>query len=75
VRNGQQNNLVDPTADQMYVQGKELQQEKAQNTNTTTNLNLCMKGKVVIIIFIHVIKPCIVFTLYCGVLLCVYFII
>ncbi|CAB4030271.1 hypothetical protein AC249_AIPGENE8776, partial [Paramuricea clavata] len=44
VRNGQQDNLVDPTANQIYVQGKELQQEKAQNTNTVTNSNLCLKG-------------------------------
>ncbi|CAB4017363.1 Hypothetical predicted protein [Paramuricea clavata] len=45
VRNGQQDNLVDPTANQIYVQGKELQQEKAQNTNTVTNSNMCLKAK------------------------------
>ena len=62
MRNGQQDNLVDPTANQIYVQGKELQQEKAQNTDAVTNSNLCLKGKIVIV-FIHVMKYCIV--LYC----------
>ena len=34
VRNGQQDNLVDPTADQIYVKTKELQvQARAKNTD------------------------------------------
>jgi hypothetical protein len=49
VKHGQENKLIDPSADKVYIQGKVLRQEKAPilQTNLTTVPNSvgCMKGE------------------------------
>ena len=48
VKHRQEDKVIDPSSDRVYVQGKMLRQEKAEvlQTNLTTvpNLNGCMKG-------------------------------
>ena len=64
VRYGQQDNLVDPTADQIYVKTKELQvQARAKyqlDTTTIPSSSLCLKGQIFNSLNIVVLYSCFV---------------